>query len=66
MYGVEDCIPVVRNAQELEDAHLVYKAFTDHVDSRTFHRDDVLDIVRPVYMGFVKHASSFGVVEHRS
>ena len=30
------------------------KAFTDHVDSRTFHRDDVLDIVRPVYMGLVK------------
>ena len=30
------------------------KAFTDHVDSRTFHRDDALDIVRPVYMGLVK------------
>ena len=54
MYGVEDCIPVVRSAEELDEAHPVYKAFTDHVDSRTFHRDDVLDIVRPVYMGLVK------------
>jgi len=54
MYGVEDCLPVVRSAEELKNAHPVFKAFTDHVDSRTFHRDDVLDIVRPVYMGLVK------------
>lgn len=54
MYGVDDCMPVVRSEAELENAHPVYKAFTEHVDSRTFHRDDVLDIVRPVYMGLVK------------
>ena len=54
VYGVEDCMPVVRSGTELQDAHPVCKAFTEHVDSRTFQRDDVLDIVRPVYMGPVK------------
>ncbi len=54
MYGADHCLPVVKRASELVDAHPVVAAYRQHEESRTFARDDVVRHVRPAYQGLVK------------
>ena len=54
MYGHETFKPVHRSEAELEDTHPVYGAFTDHLVSETFSRDEVRETVMPAYMGLIK------------
>jgi arylsulfatase A-like enzyme len=54
MYGRQHVIPAVRSAEELENAHPVYKAFTETPVGKAFSRDEVRDAVIPAYMGLIK------------
>jgi len=54
MYGSADVLPAVRSQDERRDPHPVYRAFMDHLVSRTFSRDEVRAEVIPVYMGLIK------------
>ncbi len=54
MYGANHLIPVVRNEQERQDPHPVYREFMSRRVSRSFSRDEVRNEVVPVYMGLIK------------
>ncbi|MGJ8547680.1 MAG: sulfatase-like hydrolase/transferase [Sulfitobacter sp.] len=54
MYGVDDIIPVNRDATELDDPHPVYSAFTKGRVGKSFAKDTVRDKVIPAYMGLIK------------
>src|SRR3546814_5592432 len=47
MYGSDQCLPVVRNAQELAGAHPVLQAYRQHEESQSFSREECVRIVRP-------------------
>ena len=53
-YGPNQMLPANRHPDELADPHPVYRAFTEHEESRTFARDTVRRTVVPAYMGLVK------------
>jgi arylsulfatase A-like enzyme len=53
MYTPEQCLPVVRNDAELVDAHPVLAAYRHQEECVSFHRDDCIRTVRPVYQGLV-------------
>ncbi|MFQ5970813.1 MAG: sulfatase-like hydrolase/transferase [Alphaproteobacteria bacterium] len=70
MFGPEDCLPVLRAADELDDPHPVFAASMNHEWSRNFRRDEVRDTVLPTYMGLVKQIDDhlgrlFKVLEDR-
>jgi arylsulfatase A-like enzyme len=53
-YGEADVAPAARSEAELRDAHPVVRAFQEHIDSRSFARDEVRRRVIPAYMGLVQ------------
>jgi len=54
LFKPRDMLPVRRAAIERERPHPVYGAFQQHEWCRSFARDEVIERVRPVYMGLVK------------
>ncbi len=54
MYGASDLPPVNRSDAERETDHPLMQAWMDMRVSQTFSRDEVRDIVAPVYMGLIK------------
>ena len=54
MYGPEHVLPVVRNEEEREHAHPVYKAFMEHRVGKAFSRPGVREAVIPAYMALIK------------
>ncbi|MCW5752297.1 MAG: sulfatase-like hydrolase/transferase, partial [Alphaproteobacteria bacterium] len=54
MHGVDDCLPVIRHPREIGEAHPVVAAYRQHDESVSFARDEVIETVRPVYMGLVR------------
>jgi Arylsulfatase A and related enzymes len=47
-------LPVVRNPDELQAPHPVFKAFHEETYSLNFSRDEVRERVVPTYMGLIK------------
>ncbi len=54
MYGVDQILPVNRDAVEKKDPHPVYERFMNNAIGRAFHRDLVREAVIPAYMGLIK------------
>ncbi|MFK7874381.1 MAG: alkaline phosphatase family protein [Paracoccaceae bacterium] len=54
MYGAQDLPDVNRSNAERQTDHPLMKAWMDMRVNQTFSRDDVRDIVAPVYMGLIK------------
>jgi arylsulfatase A-like enzyme len=54
LYGREDLQPVLRSELERENSHPVYRAFMQQEYSRAYSRDEVRELVVPVYMGLIK------------
>lgn len=54
MYGEEHFLPLHRSDSELQDAHPVFKAFTEMRVSQTFSQPDTRETVLPAYMGLIK------------
>ncbi len=54
MYGAADVPPVNRTEAELQTDHPLMQAWMNMRVSKTFSRDEVRDIVAPVYMGLIK------------
>jgi arylsulfatase A-like enzyme len=52
-YTADQCLPVVKRASELRDAHPAVAAYRQHEESRNFARDDVVRHVRPAYQGLI-------------
>lgn len=52
-YTADQCLPVVKHADELRDAHPAVAAYRQHEESRTFARDEVVRHVRPAYQGLI-------------
>ncbi len=53
-YGLGDCLPIKRNAAELEDPHPVLLAYRTQEECANFMRQEVSDIVRPAYQGLIQ------------
>ncbi len=53
-YTTGDALPVVRDRTELDDAHPVLAAYRRQEECANFMRDEVIDRVRPAYMGLVE------------
>jgi arylsulfatase A-like enzyme len=53
-YEPEQCLPLRRDARELEDAHPVLAAYRQQEECANFMRDEVPRIVRPTYQGLVQ------------
>lgn len=54
MYSAADLPPVNRSKAELQTDHPLMRAWQDMRVSKSFSRDEVRDIVAPVYMGLIK------------
>jgi arylsulfatase A-like enzyme len=54
MYTAADLPPVNRGSTERETTHPLMPAWMDMRVSQTFSRDEVRDVVAPVYMGLIK------------
>jgi arylsulfatase A-like enzyme len=54
LYSKADALPVHRDANELADPHPVLAAYRTQEECANFMRDEVIDCVRPAYMGLVK------------
>ena len=52
-YTSADALPVQRAASELTDPHPVLAAYRGQEECANFMRDEVIDCVRPAYMGLV-------------
>jgi arylsulfatase A-like enzyme len=53
MYTAEQCLPVVRDAAELQQAHPVVAAYRRQEECVSFQRDDCIRTVRPAYQGLI-------------
>jgi arylsulfatase A-like enzyme len=53
MYTADQCLPVVRNTDELHDAHPVLGAYRKQEECVSFQSDDCIRTVRPVYQGLI-------------
>ncbi len=53
MYTAEQCLPVVRSADERSGEHRVLAAYRQQEESLSFQRDDCIRIVRPAYQGLI-------------
>ncbi len=53
-YTPEQCLPLRRDARELEDAHPVLAAYRQQEECANFMRDEVPRTVRPTYQGLVQ------------
>jgi arylsulfatase A-like enzyme len=54
VYAKGDALPVQRDQAELTDPHPVVNAYRAQEECANFMRNDVIDCVRPAYMGLVK------------
>jgi arylsulfatase A-like enzyme len=54
MYRAADALPVVRDRAELADPHPVVAAYRRQEECANFLRDEVIEAVRPAYMGLVR------------
>lgn len=54
MYQAADALPVCRDARELDEVHPVVGAYRRQEECASFMRDEVIDTVRPAYMGLVR------------
>lgn len=54
MYSADDLPPVNRTDAELATDHPLMRAWTEMRVSQSFARDEVRDLVAPVYMGLIK------------
>jgi len=54
LFTREHVIDAVRDARELRNPHPLYAAFMAQEYSRNFSRDEVRDVVVPVYMGLIR------------
>lgn len=54
MYGADDVIPANRSKAEKRDPHPVFAAYMNHIESRTFSRENVRRTVIPAYMGLIR------------
>ena len=54
MYSKEEVTPANRAESEKDNAHPVYQAFMNNAIGQAFRRDEVLDAVKPTYMGLIK------------
>jgi arylsulfatase A-like enzyme len=54
LFGAADVLPAQRAASELHDPHPVLAAYRQQEECANFMRDDVIDVVRPAYMGLVR------------
>jgi arylsulfatase A-like enzyme len=53
-YALAECLPVKRNARELQRAHPVLSAYRQQEECANFMRDEVWRTVRPTYQGLVQ------------
>ncbi len=53
MYSVDDILPANRDPREKDDPNPVYAAFMQHEEGVNFSRDEVRELVIPVYMGLI-------------
>jgi arylsulfatase A-like enzyme len=53
-FGAVDALPVQRAAGELDDPHPVLAAYRQQEECANFMRDEVIEAVRPAYMGLVR------------
>lgn len=54
MYRSDDVIAPVRSERERQVPHPVYAAYMSHEESLNFSRDEVRNLVVPVYMGLIR------------
>ncbi len=54
MFSGKDCSAPIRDRSELQDPHPLYAAYRAQEESVNFSRDEVIDTVKPVYMGLVR------------
>jgi arylsulfatase A-like enzyme len=57
-YTAADAQPVVRDRAELVDPHPVLAAYRGQEECANFMRDEVIDCVRPAYMGLVEQVDA--------
>jgi arylsulfatase A-like enzyme len=53
LYTADQCLPVVRHHDELDQAHPVVAAYRQQEECVSFQRDDCIRTVRPAYQGLV-------------
>jgi arylsulfatase A-like enzyme len=53
LYSADQCLPVVRGASELRDAHPVVAAYRQQEECASFQRDECIRTVRPAYQGLI-------------
>jgi arylsulfatase A-like enzyme len=53
LYSADQCLPVVRSAAELHNAHPVVAAYRQQEECVSFQRDDCIRTVRPAYQGLI-------------
>ena len=53
-YALAECLPVKRDARELQRAHPVLSAYRQQEECANFMRDEVWRTVRPTYQGLVQ------------
>jgi len=53
-YSLEQCLPVKRDARELDSPHPVLAAYRQQEECANFMRDEVWQAVRPTYQGLVQ------------
>jgi arylsulfatase A-like enzyme len=53
MYTPDQCLPVVRNEAEQDNAHPVLAAYRQHEESISFSMDECIRTVRPAYQGLI-------------
>lgn len=54
LYSSADALPVARAPSELDDPHPALAAYRRQEECVNFARDEVIEVVRPAYMGLVK------------
>ena len=54
LYTPEQCLPVVRDEAEKNNAHPVVAAYRQHEESQSFSMDECIRKVRPAYQGLIK------------
>ncbi|HKE38389.1 MAG TPA: alkaline phosphatase family protein [Casimicrobiaceae bacterium] len=53
-YALEECLPIKRDARELQSPHPVLAAYRQQEECANFMRDEVWQTVRPTYQGLVQ------------
>lgn len=53
MYTPEQCLPVIRSAEEKENAHPITHAYRQQEESQSFSLDECIQTVRPAYQGLI-------------